>query len=663
MVAVGCLILAQFASQATVVTNLNQANLVAAIANGGIVTFSTNGTIALTSTLIISSNTTIDGDSRSVFISGSNSNRIFYVTNNATLTLLNLRIINGQSTNGAGIFNAGGTVILSNSFLSANFALGTAARDGSNGGSGDDGGNGGVGTPGIGGGIYNLGTVKITQCTVFGNVAAGSNGGDGGNGGNDSLFGGNGGRGANGAVGWGGAIYNQGTVFITNSTLQLNLAAGGDGGIGGTGGSAPFPGEPGSGGIGASSFGGAIYNLGTVIVNNSTFFTNGAGGGVTAHAGFESDGGNGGAAYGGGIYNLGSVAITNCTFTENFLRGGKGGDVYSDDFINGGNGGNANGGAIYNSNMVNIVSSTFATNNATGGAGGVSSFTANNGSAGSSLGGNIYRLNGQVRLQNTILAKGVSGPNYSGSVTGIVDGGYNISSDASCSFKTNFLSRNTLPPRLGPLVYNGGISPTMVLLTNSPAINAGDPALNGGTDQRFVPRPQGTNCDIGAFEYALTYNISGFVREGSNGIPGIRIDVAGLTTVSQTNGSYSFIGLVGSNYLVTPRPVGSGFNPSNQVVSVGTNAANPIVGTNATNINFFANPAVISFAITNQGLSNGIFSLNFAAMPLRIYRIQASTNLTNWVTISTITSGTDGLFQFVETNLFLPQRFFRTSIP
>jgi hypothetical protein len=54
---------------------------------------------------------------------------------------------------------------------------------------------------------------------------------------------------------------------------------------------------------------------------------------------------------------------------------------------------------------------------------------------------------------------------------------------------------------------NGGPSRTIALQPGSPAIDAGNPGPTDGligdcepTDQRLVPRPVGSRCDIGAFE-------------------------------------------------------------------------------------------------------------------------------------------------------------------
>jgi len=55
-------------------------------------------------------------------------------------------------------------------------------------------------------------------------------------------------------------------------------------------------------------------------------------------------------------------------------------------------------------------------------------------------------------------------------------------------------------PLLGTLGNYGGSTQTIPLLAGSSAINTGDDAVCPATDQRGVSRPQGTHCDIGAFE-------------------------------------------------------------------------------------------------------------------------------------------------------------------
>ena len=53
---------------------------------------------------------------------------------------------------------------------------------------------------------------------------------------------------------------------------------------------------------------------------------------------------------------------------------------------------------------------------------------------------------------------------------------------------------------LGPLAHNGGPTLTHMLLSGSPAIDAGQCVTGLTTDQRGLPRLQGPACDIGAVE-------------------------------------------------------------------------------------------------------------------------------------------------------------------
>jgi hypothetical protein len=60
-------------------------------------------------------------------------------------------------------------------------------------------------------------------------------------------------------------------------------------------------------------------------------------------------------------------------------------------------------------------------------------------------------------------------------------------------------------PKLGVLKGNGGPTQTMAIALTSPALNAIlKAACAVFTDQRGVHRPQGTRCDIGAYERKLT---------------------------------------------------------------------------------------------------------------------------------------------------------------
>jgi hypothetical protein len=57
-------------------------------------------------------------------------------------------------------------------------------------------------------------------------------------------------------------------------------------------------------------------------------------------------------------------------------------------------------------------------------------------------------------------------------------------------------------PKLGPLAENGGPAQTMALGAGSPAVDLIKPPCGTAPDERGVPRPQGSGCDAGAYEYA-----------------------------------------------------------------------------------------------------------------------------------------------------------------
>jgi hypothetical protein len=177
--------------------------------------------------------------------------------------------------------------------------------------------------------------------------------------------------------------------------------------------------------------------------------------------------------------------VINCTLAENSANGGQGqGDG------RGTKGGGASGGAVHTTSGV-FVNVTMSGNRSQPG-------YAFGDPLPQAYGSTITATNGTVTLVNTILTCAAGETNVWGTV---VDGGHNICSDVSARF-TLGSSMNDTDPMLAPLAGNGGPTPTMALLRGSPAIDAGNGLVAPGVDQRGVSRPQGSGCDIGAFELA-----------------------------------------------------------------------------------------------------------------------------------------------------------------
>ena len=85
------------------------------------------------------------------------------------------------------------------------------------------------------------------------------------------------------------------------------------------------------------------------------------------------------------------------------------------------------------------------------------------------------------------------------------DGGSNLESGSDCGFKLSSDRQNTDPGLSTALFNAGGQTDLLTVPATSAAVDlAGACAATGAaTDQRDMPRPQGSACDSGAYEYVL----------------------------------------------------------------------------------------------------------------------------------------------------------------
>ncbi len=122
-------------------------------------------------------------------------------------------------------------------------------------------------------------------------------------------------------------------------------------------------------------------------------------------------------------------------------------------------------------------------------------------------GGGVDAFGGTVNLRDTIVAGNLDGSDPASQSADCAQTGGTIASlgnnligtTVGCFFVSAAGDRLNQAPLLGPLASNGGNTQTHALLANSPAIEGGSAACPA-TDQRGIARPQGTACDIGAFE-------------------------------------------------------------------------------------------------------------------------------------------------------------------
>lgn len=287
------------------------------------------------------------------------------------------------------------------------------------------------------------------------------------------------------SVDGGGIRIENSVVNITNSVITGNNALGG-GGILNSGGTVMLVDSEvsdnysGAGGAGIKNGGNATLTLVRTAVNQNRMGQTGSGGGIYNFPAsfvyiFDSEISENDASTGAAILNGGDVVLTNSTISGNEAR--------------------TSGGGIYQSNQGAILT--------------LNNTTVVNNSAENQCGGVCNSFNMSTTLRNSIVAHNEApfAPDCRGD-TPIDSAGYNIIGDgANCNINTFTGDLLDTAPAIGILKDNGGPTRTHALYTTSPALDAGNP--NGcrdenfvmlATDQRGTIRPQGEQCDRGAFE-------------------------------------------------------------------------------------------------------------------------------------------------------------------
>jgi uncharacterized repeat protein (TIGR03803 family) len=569
------------AISAGIVINCTEANLRTALAGGGTVVFACDGTITLTNSIEVMQDLVLDGTGHQITLSGNHAVPLFYVNTNTSLTLSNLTLADGYA---AGTFATTGYVP-------------------------DD-----PDLVGRGGGIFNQGSLVLANCVFTNNQAVGG-----------YVFMGYGGSGQ------GGAIFNQGTNIMDNCVFSGNST------LGGNGGSPNYGFSAGGGGAGE---GGAIYNAGSLTISRSSFTNNAAAGWSGAAAqpmpngmSGELTGGAGGAASGGAIYNSGSLLLQSSTVAENTTRGGAGGmggtggssyyPMYSGnegDSGGTGGGGGAAAGAIFNSGAANLLNTTVALNHAGGGSGGTGG-----------VGGPTT-----VRLQDWAGGGGGAGGSGGSGLGGICDTSGNLQM-TNCT-----VASNLGVPGAGGSGGTGGLG-------TAPNFPLG-PAGSVGASGTAVGGVKTVACDLANTLLANNQplNWSGTVMDaGHNLSSDASCAFSGGGSMNNTDPRLGPLADNGGPTLTMA------LLPGSPAIDSGSVAGGPATDQRgvarpqgpAADIGAFEYQYIPLFArATTQGTTNCLLQMS-GLLPQQIFTLQVSSNFLNWSTVTSFTSGTNGLSQ------------------
>lgn len=315
---------------------------------------------------------------------------------------------------------------------------------------------------------------------------------------------------ADGSDSFGGGIYNGGTLTLNDIVIRDCVSPDQGGGlanastINGT--------DVTIQNCSATDEGGGFWSDSTDDYTNLTIdgcTAGNKGGGAYSEGTFTHDGGEitgCTATDGAGVYNQGTYEPTEVTFSDNI-----GNAIYNNlsttELIRCTISGNSDGGVhngtggTLNSDNSTISGNTgdYAITLGTGAALDLKHSTITSNAAGGVNAGDTSSIN----IQNTILAGNTGIDLNNTALTTVISGGYNLFGSVTVAITPGTddqFGLNFAALVIGPLQDNGGPTFTHALLAGSPALNSGTNVAAPPTDQRGEPRVVAGTIDIGAYE-------------------------------------------------------------------------------------------------------------------------------------------------------------------
>jgi uncharacterized protein YkvS len=441
--------------------------------------------------------------------------------------------------------------------------------------SGGNGSNGAAGAAAAGAGLWLAGSGAITNCTVYGNRALGGAGGAGGPG---QFYGGNGGDGGNGV---GAGLYSAGTLYVVHTTIAQNSAVGGTNGVAGSGISGP--GTSGSPGMGLG--GGVARGSGVLWLRSSALSGN-------------TSGGNGYGTITDGGYNLSSDLSIPLTGTSRWLADPLLGALAD-------NGGPTKTMALLSgSPALDKVpaAATPATDqrglsrpiNSLGDIGAYEAgfFVSGTVALGATGLANVAVMAGtNVVLTDAAGRYETSLPGGAVEITPTLEG-FQFSPSrvaftvASNTANVNFAATQLLSVSGQVIEFTNGLPGVVVSVGTNLTLSGPDgfyrawvlPGSYTVTPQlgcfRFTPanRSVSVNSNLSGLDFIAgreSFRISGWIKEGTNGLGGVEVKVGTNSVVTDASGAFVVTGLCAGNYLVQPTRPQFEFEPASRSINLG----------------------------------------------------------------------------------------------
>jgi hypothetical protein len=644
-------------ARADTVTACNEEALHLALENGGTVTLACDGTILLANTLVITKDVVLDGTGRNVTLDGGGAVRVLLVQPNIRLTLRNVTVTRGRDGQGGGLLNNGGSVVILDSVFHSNQAVGGGSdrRDS---------------LAAMGGAVYSIaGEVAATNClfatnTVFGTV---------------------------GPEAKGGAIAIQdGVLKLVECQFTTNQAAGGisqseipfGGGVGGGGfGGAVFlkNSEGYASGcqfdhnlahsperisfafdVGADVQGGSIHQEGAGLLElqGCAFVGNRALGGGGGRDGHNGDG------LGGAVSAHGNLVADHCSFESNTCDGASGGAF---------NGGHAFGGALYTINTATLNHCLFSANWATPGHGcycGGPGWQLNG-----NVGGGAVYAQGELQILNTTFVsnwveKPFSMTEFTVYPTPGSSAGGAVFSTAICvaTNSTWFQNRAVAQSQISWILAEGAVAGTAIYQSDNPLAlvhcTIASNAIVSQPTNTSAAIVIGTNAVARLFACILSGNTNAnlagsIVDEGFNLSSDHSVFFAAASSRNDVNPK---LGEFGNHGGPTPTLALLPDSPAIDAVTSGACPQTDQRGEPRPNgawcdIGAFEFVPAPMFAWD----SHGAFRVERVLQPARDYQIDASSDLVNWIMLSTTRSDDQGKIEFTDSTAnSWPFRFYRT---